>query len=560
MNAKEIIVIGHRNPDTDSCAAATGYAALKRALGEKNVSAASAGYASARTEFLFKKFNTPLPKVIEDISPIVESVMDTSPTVAYKGETLLDAMEYLRESRMSRIPITDDQGKFIGMISLFDLAERMFQKARSSASNMNEEAGVVGRGVRTSLALAAKSLHARISVLACDENEIIDHNVYVGAMSIERLKSEVLDGDCSNLVVVVGDRANIQEALVESGIRMMIVTGNVSVDLDLIRRAKERGTSILQTPFDSASTVRRLKFSQPVESMTQESVTVFDPKEKIGDIFHTIMTNLAENYPVCDSDNKLLGTITKLQLDREPPVSLILVDHNEMEQAVRGADEVPIIEIMDHHRIGMSPTDRPIKVINDVVGSTSTLVTEQYRRFGIDPTPEVAGILMGGVVTDTLHLRSPTATERDRVAIEYLEKISGMDAGKLLDEIFNIGSVIATESPYDVIHQDKKPYKTERFTLSVSQIEESGFEHFYKKKDELLKELNAVVEKENLDFAALLVTDILLENSLLLVAGQQKIINALPFTKKEEFLYNMPGILSRKKQLMPILLKSLSHI
>ena len=239
---------------------------------------------------------------------------------------------------------------------------------------------------------------------------------------------------------------------------------------------------------------------------------------------------------------------------------MILVDHNELDQAVRGADEVPIIEIMDHHRIGMSPTDKPIKVINDVVGSTSTLVCEQYRRFGVEPTPEIAGILMGGVVTDTLFLRSPTATERDRVAIEYLEKVSGADAGKLLDEIFNIGSVIATETAYDVIHQDKKPYKTERLTLSVSQIEESGFEHFYEKKDELLKELNAVVEKENLDFAALLVTDILLENSLLLVAGQQKLINALPFTKKEDFLYNMPGILSRKKQLMPILLKALSQI
>jgi manganese-dependent inorganic pyrophosphatase len=559
MKKIQTVVIGHRNPDTDSCAAATGYAALKTAMGKTNVIAASAGYASARTEFLFKKFKTPLPKVIEDISPRVDSVMDTSPTIAYAGETLLDAMEYLRESRMSRIPITDNVGQFVGMISLFDLAERMFQKARSNDLNADED-GVVGRGVRTSLALASKSLHGRITSLACDENEIIDHNVYVGAMSIERLKAEVLNGDNSQLVIVVGDRANMQEVLVESKIRLMIVTGNASVDLDLIRRAKEYGTSILQTPFDSASTVRRLKFSQPVESMTQKNVTVFSANEKISDIYHTIMTNQAENYPVCDNNGKLLGSLTKLHIDREPPVRLVLVDHNEIDQAVRGANEVPIVEIMDHHRIAISPTDKPITVINDVVGSTSTLVCEQYRRFGIKPTPEIAGILMGGIVTDTLLLRSPTSTERDKVAIEYLEQISGSNARQLLDEIFNIGSMIATEPAYDVIHQDKKNYKSERFAFSVSQIEESGFEHFYKEQDKLLKELNILIEQENIDFASLLVTDIVLENSLLLVAGKQNIINALPFSKKSDNLYRLPGILSRKKQLLPVLLKTFVQI
>ena len=559
MKKIQTVVIGHRNPDTDSCAAATGYAALKTAMGKTNVIPASAGYASARTEFLFKKFKTPLPKVIEDISPRVDSVMDTSPTIAYAGETLLDAMEYLRESRMSRIPITDNAGQFVGMISLFDLAERMFQKARSNDLNADED-GVVGRGVRTSLALASKSLHGRITSLACDENEIIDHNVYVGAMSIERLKAEVLNGDNSQLVIVVGDRANMQEVLVQSKIRLMIVTGNASVDLDLIRRAKEYGTSILQTPFDSASTVRRLKFSQPVESMTQKNVTVFSANEKISDIYHTIMTNQAENYPVCDNNDKLLGSLTKLHIDREPPVRLVLVDHNEIDQAVRGANEVPIVEIMDHHRIAISPTDKPITVINDVVGSTSTLVCEQYRRFGIKPTPEIAGILMGGIVTDTLLLRSPTSTERDKVAIEYLEQISGSNARQLLDEIFNIGSMIATEPAYDVIHQDKKNYKSERFAFSVSQIEESGFEHFYKEQDKLLKELNILIEQENIDFASLLVTDIVLENSLLLVAGKQNIINALPFSKKSDNLYRLPGILSRKKQLLPVLLKTFVQI
>lgn len=559
MRKAKTIVIGHRNPDTDSCASAVAYAALKRELGVKNVIGASAGYASARTEYLFKKFNTPLPEVIEDVSPRVESVMDTSPTVIYKGQTLLDAMEYLKESHMSRIPITDEDCRFIGMVSLFDLAGRMFQKARSTGLD-GEGEGVIGRGVKTSLALAAKTLNGRITSLACDENELIDHNVYVGAMSIERLKAEVLQFDNSDLIVVVGDRSNMQEVLVRNKIRLMVVTGNASVDLELIREAKENGTSILQTPFDSATTVRRLKFSQPVESMMQENVTVFRAKDKISDIYHSLMSKLAENYPVCDDDNRLIGALTKFHVDSEPPINLILVDHNELDQAVRGASEVPIVEIMDHHRIGIAPTDKPIVVTNDVVGSTSTLVTEQYRRFGIDPTPEIAGILMGGVATDTLLLRSPTSTERDKVAIEYLEKISGVSARTLLDEIFNVGSVIATESAYDVVHLDKKNYKTNAFPYSVSQVEEAGFENFYEKQDEIYAELLAVVENEGVDFAALLVTDVVLEDSLLLVAGKQKIINSLPFTKESESLFLVPGLLSRKKQLLPALLKAFDKI
>jgi manganese-dependent inorganic pyrophosphatase len=558
MVESKVIVIGHKNPDTDSCAAALGYANLKQQLGIKNVIAASAGYASARTEFLFKKFNVSLPEVIEDVSLRVSDVMNTAPIVLHKGQTLLEAMEYLKESQMSRIPVTTDDGKFIGMVSLFDLAGKMLQKGRGSG--LDDDASLVGRTVETSLSLAAKTLNARITSLACDENEILEHHVYVGAMSIERLEEEVLATGVSDLVVVVGDRRNIHKALIESKIRMLVVTGNASVDLQLIKDAKENGTSILQTSFDSATTIRRLKFSQPVESMLQDSITVFKPSDKVSDISRTINSKLAENYPVCDEDNQLIGVITKLNIDQEPPIKLVMVDHNELDQAVKGAEEVEIIEIMDHHRIGITPTTKPITVTNDVVGSTSTLVCEQFRKFGIEPAPDVAGILMGGVATDTLLLRSPTSTERDKIAIEYLEKISGVNARELLNEIFNVGSVIANESAFDIIRQDKKNYKTNQYKFSVSQVEESGFENYYEKEEELLQEINNIIEKEGLDFAALLVTDVVQEDSLLVAVGSSKLVSALPFTKKTTGLYELPGILSRKKQLLPTLLKVFESI
>lgn len=559
MVESKTIVIGHKNPDTDSCAAAVGYAELKRIMGNENVIAASAGFPGSRTEFLFNKFNVPMPKVIEDVRPRVEDVMNTSPVVVYQGQTLLEAMEYIKDSQMSRLPVINDQGIFLGMVSLFDLAERMFQKDRSSGFDEDGE-GVISRGVNTSIALAAKTLNARVSSLGCDENDISEHNVYVGAMSLERLKTDVLKGNSGNLVVVVGDRSDVHEALVDAGIYMMIVTGSAGIDLDLIRKAKENGTTILQTPFDSATAVRRLKFSQPVELMKQKEVTVLSARNKLSDIYRQLMSKMAENFPVCDSDNMLLGALTKADLDQEPPVNLVLVDHNELDHAVKGASEVPVIEIMDHHRLGISPTDKPIVVTNDVVGSTSTLVVEQYRKFGYDPSPEIAGILMGGVVTDTLYLRSPTSTERDKIAIEYLEKLCGVKAKTLLDEIFSVGSVIANQTQKKVVSQDKKNYKTDIFSFSVSQVEESGFENFEASKEALFSELVNIVESEGMDFAALLVTDVVYENSLLLVAGRQKIINALPFSKINDNLFDLPDILSRKKQLLPTLLKAFEKV
>ena len=559
MKKTKTIVIGHRHPDTDSCAAAVAYTALKTAMGETNVIAASAGYANPRTEYLFKKFNVPLPRIIEDVSPRVKDVMNESPTVVYMGQTLLDAMEFLKESKMSRIPVTDNNGGFIGMISLFDIAERMFQKARNTGKD-EDEGGIIGRGVRTSLSLAAKSLNGRISSMACNPDEITDHNVYVGAMSIQRLEAEIFHEDNSNLAIVVGDRANIHEALVKHKVRLIIVTGNAGINLDLIRRAKENGTSILQTPFDSASTVRRLKFSQPVELMLQKEVTIFHPKDKISDIYRKVVSNIADNYPVCDEKNHIIGVLTKFHVDKEPPVRLILVDHNELDQAVRGAEEVPVIEIMDHHKIGITPTDRPITVINDVVGSTSTLVCEQFRRFGKEIPEDIAGILLGGITTDTLFMRSPTSTERDSEAIRHLEKVSGTDGRKLLDEIFNVGSVIANTAPEDVIRLDMKKYTANRISFTVSQVEEAGFEHFEKSFKMLSEALDAHLQKEKLDFAALLITDIVMEDSLLLVAGAQKIINSLPFPEEKKQLYKVPDILSRKKQLLPLILKAFENI
>jgi len=554
------IIIGHRNPDTDSCAAATGYAALKTMMGHENVVCACAGIPGARTEYLYKKFNVPLPEIIEDISPRVADLMDTSPDVVYTGQTLLEAMDFLRCSKMSRVPVTTQDGMFAGMISLFDLADRMFQKARNTDFEGTGE-GVVGKSIETTIKLAAHSLNARVANLAGDADSMRRFDVYVGAMSVEKLKADILSKNSRDrMTIVVGDRSDIHCLLIESGIELMIVTGNSPVNLDLLKLARNNGTTVLQTPFDSATAVRRLKFSSPVEASLQPNATSFAAHDKISDISHQIRSKREDNFPVLDENNTLLGTLSRFALDEDSSVQLILVDHNELNQAVKGASEVPIVEIIDHHRIGMAPTRQPILVMNDIVGSTSTLVTERYHISGLEPAPDIAGILMGGLITDTLLLRSPTSTDRDRHALEYLMKRSGADPEKLLNDYYNVGSMIATLPIEDLLAADRKIYHTGNAAFAVSQVEEAGFENFLNSQDSIMKALDDYVNRTDDIFAALFITDVVRENSLLAAAGSQKFLRALPFQQRETNLYDLRGIVSRKKQLLPALLKAFEQI
>ena len=283
--------------------------------------------------------------------------------------------------------------------------------------------------------------------------------------------------------------------------------------------------------------------------------STFTTKDRLRDVKYLLRQSREDIFPVVNNEGLLVGTLSKFQLDEDPPVRLILVDHNEMIQAVDGADEVPIVEIVDHHRVSIGPTTNPITITCDVVGSTCTLITEMYQRHDLTPPPDIAGVLLGGVVTDTLMLRSPTSTVRDRHAITYLEEISVVSGADLLRETLNVGSVIASMSPADALKADRKEYATSKCKFTVAQVEESSYDNFYAKRDDLLTELEASLEQLGIDLACLLVTDVIIEDSLLLVAGHKYLLNTIPYKPLDEHLFSLPRVLSRKKQLLPDLLK-----
>lgn len=546
------IIIGHKNPDTDSIAAAYAYAELKKMLGMENVFPACPGLPTEKTRFLFKKFSVSMPPVLEDVYPKVKDIVTSSFVSASSESTLMDALELLQSSKQLRLPVIENSsGRFLGMISLFDLAGKFLQKTESRHGNL------ISREVTTSVKLAARSLSAKT---ICSKNvDILDsYDVYVGAMSEKRLRSIIKKKRRNMLALVVGDRNDIQSLAVETGVPLMIVTGSSEIRSEIAAKAEEKGLSILLTPFDSASSIRRLKFSLPVRLMVQENTQAFSQDERLSDIFDKLISGHEDVFPVLGKDSKLEGVFTKFDLEKSSPMQLILVDHNELDQAVSGAFEVPVIEIIDHHKLGMPQTNVPVTVYNDVVGSTCTLVSELYRKFGKRPRRQTAGILMGGIVTDTLCLRSPTATERDASALRWLSKIADCVPQELSDEIMRAGSVIAGLPPLEVLLSDRKDYKVGDLIVAVSQVEESGFESFSSKKDVLYKELRGVMERENLDFFGLLVTNVIRETSVLLAAGEEKLLDKVPWPRLEKNLFELEGVLSRKKQLLPKILSAFS--
>lgn len=547
------IVIGHKNPDTDSMVSAVAYTEFKKKCGVENIVAGRTGFPNARTDFLFKKFDVELPVLFQDVIPDVEEVMSTEKTCLKKGEVLLDAVELFQGEHTSRLPLVDENNTYLGMVSLWDITNKLF--SIRSDSHGRSVVGVLDRKVNTSITLAAKTLNAEILNLH-DERDLEDLYVYVAAQGLFSFRQHIMSRSPDHLAVVVGDRDDIQFlSVMELGVRLLIITGNAHVNETIIAAAKEKKTSILRTPFDSATTVRRLKFSMPVELLIQKSAVTFKYNDKVTDVRHKVLSSHEDLFPVLDNNGKLLGTICKNDMDDAKKNRLIMVDHNNLKQAVDGASEALIVEILDHHHLDYPTTSYPITVMNDVVGSTCTLVAEKYKYMGITPDIKISGILMGAIIDDTLFLKSPTSTKRDSEAIKWLQGLCNVIPEELAAEMFGVGSVIANNTPDKVLNGDKKNYNVGKHIYSVAQVEEANFNNFDLKFDELLAAAKTIVKAEGLSFYALIVTNLPKETSHMLCVGTNEFIDLLPYNKIKDNLYDMPGILSRKKQLIPQFIK-----
>jgi manganese-dependent inorganic pyrophosphatase len=545
----QTIVIGHKNPDMDSICSAVAYARLKQETGLPNVLAARAGNTNERIDFVLQKFGVEAPAFISDLSPRVSDVMNREVVCVSSSSPVYDAIQLIDQKRLRGLPVIDENGRFMGLLSAFKISHHLFPPREEAAS---------ARIIMTSLESIVETFAGKLlcGSLPADTGE---HLLLVGAMHYDTFGESLQRYEGRRIVLVVGDRSEIQTRAIDSNVHAIIVTGSLPVHESILRHAREKKVTVISSPHDTATTVLLARGAVRAGRMIEPEETVrFQPDTLLDEAREKAAASASFVFPILNEDGTLAGILSKSDFLKPPQRQLILVDHNELSQAVPGADKVPIIEIIDHHRLGGFASDSPILFWNNPVGSTSTLVTMCYNQAGVEIPEKIAGLLMAGLISDTLNLTSPTATAADRQALEQLSQIAKTDPGELARQIFSVGSPLLTMAPDQVVTADCKEYEEGGARFSVAQIEELGFSHLGEKQAALLDELNLYRTRRKLLFSALLVTDVNTQTSLLLACGEPEFLRRIDFPPHGANLWEVDGIVSRKKQLLPYLLQCLA--
>ena len=546
-------VIGHKNPDADSICSALAYAAFKEARGEPGYVAARCGNSNARIDAILGRFHHTLPVYLSDVSPRVHDLMAADVVAVTPDATCAEALDLIDRHHITVLPVISAGRKALGSVSLGQLGHFFIPRVNELRAR---------RQVRTSLARIVSSLKGAV-LHAVDEHRLEELFVRIGAMDVRTFWkiSEKENIAAAQSLIIVGDRRDIQQRAIELGIRALVISGSLPVEPEIVALARARGVSVVSSPYDTATTAWFVRTASTIDGLVDRKFTTLNPDARIADIRRKFGQSTQHAMMVTNEDGILQGILTKTDLLKPVPTRLVLVDHNELTQAVPGADEVTITEIIDHHRLGSLATPQPILFINEPVGSTCTIVADLFRRYNLKPSADLAGLMMAGLISDTLLLQSPTSTPKDAEVLVWLEKFAGLKGKTLAELIFSSGSVILASPPEKVVRSDFKIYDEDGVRFAVSQVEELGFDNFWQHAAALSKALAELRSDEKLAFACLLVTDINTQNSLMLVKGDAEFIRRISYAHVEQDeIFDLPGVVSRKKQLIPYLTSLLKEM
>lgn len=548
-----LYVIGHKNPDTDAICSAIGYAAFLRATSQPDAQAACCGELNARTAWVLEQAKLEPPKLLLDVRPTAASIARRDVVTSQPDETLLSVNRRMLEHEFRSIPVVDEGRHLKGMPSLAEIAQLLMPPKQGEDNHH--------RRVRTSLANMVQALDADRAGVAEASRQVEDLILVVAGSSLETTLARARQFDPRSVVVIVGDRPEIHQMAIEIGVRCLVITGGFRPAEGLEEISEEKRIGIILSPHDTASTAQLIRFSRPVGDALTEGYLSFNAKTLVREVIPAVATSHQPLFPVIDEAQQLVGVFSKSDLIEVPRTRLVLVDHNEFAQAVTGADEAEILEVLDHHRLsGNLRTKEPIRFINEPVGSTSTIVALMYRMRGLAPDKATAMCLCAGLISDTLHLTSPTTTNTDRDILEWLSGLAGIQRDQFVKDFFAAGSMLKECTPAHAVESDRKEFTENGWRLSISQIEELGLDEFWKREDALFDALVEVQKSRNLHLACLMVTDIAEHISVLLVCGSERVADAIEYPALSTRLYHLPGVVSRKKQLFPYISRIVSRL
>jgi manganese-dependent inorganic pyrophosphatase len=533
-----VYVTGHRNPDADSIAAAIGYAELKNRLADGNTyQPVRLGEPNAQTSWLIERSETPLPDFLPHILLRVRDVMREHFPTACDDEPVRQVGLTMARQGLDLLPVVNREGCLVGVMTERALARRYVRESRE-ASRLDAE---------TTVAAIVTVLDG--TLIAGDGQQEVSGRVWVQAMDVSS-PTRMAEGD----VVVVGDRPDVQRRAVDHRAGMLVTSNGTRPPDDVLELARESGVAVVASTLDSYVSARMITLAAPCHALMDPEPLTVRRDDLIADIAEEVKDVHYRAAVAVDSSGHPVGLVTRSDLVGPEPRRVLLVDHAESGQSVPGIEEAEIVEILDHHHIGSIETRVPVAATFDPVGSTATLVVERFRQAGLEPARPTALMLLGAVLSDTVILNSPTTTPRDHAIVEHLERILSLEAEEFGREMFSETSDVSHLPAEEIVAGDAKDYEVgSGRTISIAQLETVGDE-VLERRDELLKALGAFREREGHALSALMLTDILAKGTDLLVCGETAAAERAFGRPSEDGVLNLPGVMSRKKQVAPKLM------
>lgn len=542
-----LYITGHKNPDTDSICAAIAYAEFKNKTGNLRAVPVRLGEVNRETQFVLNYFSVETPKLIETVKVQVsdlniDNVAPVSPDIS-----LQMAWNIMKKNNTKTLPIVDANDYLIGISTISNLFSSFmdFWDNYTISKSHTKFENIVDT-------LSAKYIYVH------DEDLLFRGKIVTAAMNPDSTESIVDKGD----IVICGDREDTQEAVIKYGASLMIITGNHTAGDDIIEKAKEASCSIISTPYDSFTASRLITQSIPINYvMTKDKIISFSTEDFVEEIKDVMLETRYRSYPVVDKNHKVVGTISRYHLISQNRKKVILVDHNERTQSVHGLEDAEILEIIDHHRIADIQTGNPIYFRNEPVGSTSTIIASIFFDNGIRPSKKVAGLLCAAIISDTLLFKSPTSTTVDRLMLKRLSEIANIDVDNFAKEMFKAGTSLNDRTVDEIFHQDFKVFTLNNIKIGISQIGTMDLEGFSSMKGEMISLMEKKASENSFSLLIFMLTDILKGGSELLVVGKDKELVSRAFNVKltGHSIY-IPGILSRKKQVIPPLTSAITAL
>lgn len=532
-----VYIFGHQSPDTDSVCSAIAYAYLKnkQCTDGTQYIAARLGELNRETRFVLEAAGLPQPDYLPHVHLRVQDVMTREPVVGNSSDTIHEIGERIRRRQVHALPIVDDAGKALGVVTESHLARSYLRELQMQ--NLHDAA--------TLLSNVAETLEA--DIIIGDPASEVRGDVLIGAMSPESMLEYISPGD----LVIVGNRENAQRAALSRDICCLIITGGFTPSSRIQQLARKRDTAILITPHDTFAAARLINLSVGALTLMERETLVARPETLIQEVVQDLLESRMGILLVVDAGERLLGVVTKSDLVGRRARPVILVDHSEEGQSVEGIRDADILEIIDHHRLGGLETSGPILALIAPVGCTSTLVLRRYREMDVEPPQHIAGLMLAAILSDTMLLKSPTTTEEDRRAVEYLAPLWGEDAMDFGVRMYNAKFDMASQSAQEMITADVKTFSFTGGEVAISQIEVGDKATVLQRREELLQAMQDYSESQDLGLVVLLITDIQREGSELLAVGRTRAVERAFGQKLQEGSVYLPGVLSRKKQVVP---------